>query len=73
MDWTGCDLVEIVPGKVSGVPLVRGTRIPADFVLEDVERGRVLADIHEDFPSLSDEIINGLVQFAKRKRTATAA
>jgi len=29
VDWTGCELVERVPGKVSGRPIVRGTRILA--------------------------------------------
>jgi len=35
INWTGCDLVERVPGKVSGRPIVRGTRILADTIFED--------------------------------------
>jgi uncharacterized protein (DUF433 family) len=27
IDWTQCELIEQVPGKVSGRPIVRGTRI----------------------------------------------
>jgi len=32
IDWSGCDTVETVPGKVSGEPLLRGTRVAADAV-----------------------------------------
>lgn len=35
LDWRCCDLVEQVPGKVSGRPLVRGTRILADITVQD--------------------------------------
>jgi uncharacterized protein (DUF433 family) len=29
MDWSGYDGVETIPGKVSGVPLLKGTRVQA--------------------------------------------
>ena len=73
MDWSGCDLVEVVPGKVSGVPLVKETRIPADFVVEDAERGRPVEEILGDFPSLSVDTVNALLHFARGQRAATAA
>jgi uncharacterized protein (DUF433 family) len=33
IDWPGCELVERKPGKVSGRPIVRGTRILADTIV----------------------------------------
>jgi len=45
-DWTGCDLVERVPGKQGGVPLIRGTRIPADQIVEEWEPGSPLDAMH---------------------------
>ena len=33
IDWMACDLIESVPGKVSGRPVVRGTRIMPDAIL----------------------------------------
>lgn len=39
MDWSDCPLVEVVPGKVSGVPILKGTRLPADTILENYEDG----------------------------------
>lgn len=49
MDWTGCPHVEVIPGKVSGVPLVRGSRVPADTVLESHELGETVEEIAFSF------------------------
>ena len=39
MDWSGCSEVEQVPGKVSGVPILKGTRVQADAILGNYEDG----------------------------------
>ena len=49
IDWSGCELVEVVPGKVSGAPLLKGTRLPADTVLENADGGVSAAEIAEVF------------------------
>jgi uncharacterized protein (DUF433 family) len=49
IDWTDCPLVEVVPGKVSGVPLLKGTRLPADTILENYQGGSPLEEISENF------------------------
>ena len=64
MDWTGCDLVERVPGKVSGRPVVKGTRILADQIVEDAELGSPVEEIAENYPSLPIEKIKKLLAFA---------
>ena len=48
MDWSGFNLIETVPGKVSGVPLIRGTRMPADQVAEGLGMGRTPEEIASD-------------------------
>ena len=50
MDWTGCELVEVVPGKVSGKPIIVGTRIPADLIVDYFDHGTDLAEIQEKLP-----------------------
>ncbi len=45
MDWNGCELVEVIPGKVSGVPLVKGTRIPADVIVGNFDAGSPVDEI----------------------------
>ena len=37
IDWTGCELVEQVPGKVSGAPLLKNTRLPVEAILENYD------------------------------------
>ena len=68
IDWTGCELVERVPGKVSGRPIVRGTRILADTIVRDYELGESIEDIREGFPSLSVDQIKQLIEFAHARR-----
>lgn len=36
-EWLGCDLLEVVPGKVSGAVLFKNTRLPVDSVVENVD------------------------------------
>jgi uncharacterized protein (DUF433 family) len=64
MDWTGCELVERVPGKVSGRPIVKGTRILADQIVEEAELGSPVEEIAENYPSLTVEKIAKLLAFA---------
>ena len=64
IDWTGCALVERVPGKVSGRPIVRGTRILADTIVEDAELGSPVEEIHENYPEVPISDIRKLLAFA---------
>jgi len=68
IDWTGCELVERIPGKVSGRPIVRGTRILADTIVQDAELGSPLEEIHENYPDLSLTAIRKLISFARAHR-----
>ena len=57
VDWSECELVESVVGKVGGRPVVKGTRVPADTILTDEELGATVEETHESFPSLSLDTI----------------
>jgi uncharacterized protein (DUF433 family) len=73
IDWTGCELVERIPGKVSGRPLVRGTRILADTIVQDAELGSPPEEIQVNYPDLSLSVIQGLVSFARSRRAHCAS
>ena len=73
IDWTGCDLVERIPGKVSGRPLVRGTRILADTIVQDAELGSPLEEIHENYPDLPLATIQRLISFAHARSRQTVS
>lgn len=68
IDWAGCELVERVPGKVSGRPIIRGTRILADTIVQDAELGSPLEEIQENYPDLSLTAIQQLISFARAHR-----
>jgi uncharacterized protein (DUF433 family) len=68
MDWTGCELVERIPGKAAGKPVVKGTRIPADTVVIDFELGSPVEEIHENFPTLPVDTILKLLAFADNQQ-----
>ncbi len=68
IDWTGCNLVERISGKVSGRPIVRGTRILADTIVQDYELGESVEEIQEGFPALSVAQIKLLIEFAQSWR-----
>jgi len=67
IDWTGCELVERIPGKVSGRPIVRGTRILADTIVQDAELGSTPEEIHENYPDLPLTTIQQLLSFARAR------
>jgi uncharacterized protein (DUF433 family) len=68
IDWTSCELVERVPGKVSGRPIVRGTRILADTIVQGYELGESIEEIQEGYPSLEAWQIKRLIEFARCHR-----
>ena len=64
IDWAQCELIEQVPGKVSGRPIVRGTRILPDAIVGSYELGETIEELREGFPSLSVDQIKRLLEFA---------
>ncbi len=71
--WMACELIEQTPGKVSGRPVVRGTRIMPDPIVNSYDLGDSIEEIREGFPTLSIAQIQRLIDFAhaqRRQRTA---
>jgi uncharacterized protein (DUF433 family) len=68
IDWMACELIEAVPGKVSGRPVVRGTRILPDAIVGSYDLGETVEELREGFPSLSESQIKRLIEFAHATR-----
>ena len=68
IDWMACELIEQIPGKVSGRPIVRGTRILPDAIVNSYDAGEPLDLIHENYPGLSIAQIRRLIEFAHAQR-----
>ncbi len=67
IDWTVCELIECVPGKVSGRPVVPDTTILPDAIANSYEMGEMIEEIHEGFPTLSLAQIKRIIEFAQEQ------
>ena len=56
LDWSQCDAVESVPGKVSGAWVFKGTRMPVLTVFANLEAGMSVQKITEVFDVKAEEI-----------------
>jgi uncharacterized protein (DUF433 family) len=67
MDWSGCEIVEVNPHKVSGAPILKGTRVQADAIVETYEGGSEVEEISENF-AIPVGTIRELLEFAGCKQ-----
>jgi len=56
LDWSKCDAVESIPGKVSGAWVLRGTRTPVQVLFENLEAGLSIEEVIEQFPVTRKQI-----------------
>jgi uncharacterized protein (DUF433 family) len=66
LDWSRCDAVESVPGKVSGAWVLKGTRMPVSLIFENLESGASIDNIMEWYDGLDREQIKAVIEFAVR-------
>ena len=69
MNWSGCEIVEIVPDRVSGVPLLKGTRVPIDQILASIDGGESVEEVAYNF-DLNPADIQSLLSYRERNRAA---
>ena len=66
LDWGQCPTVERVPGKVSGVWVFKGTRVPVKALFENLEDGARVDDFLAWFPGVTREQIEAVLEHAGR-------
>jgi uncharacterized protein (DUF433 family) len=59
-DWFECPLVEVKPGVQSAAPVLRGTRMPADAIVDNFDYGVSAAEIAEQFQIPPAQVEAGL-------------
>lgn len=62
MDWRpfiSCD-----PNILCGKPVITGTRISVELILEKLAAGQTIEQILEDYPHLTEEAIRAAIAFA---------
>jgi uncharacterized protein (DUF433 family) len=67
MDWSKSEDVESAPGRLSGAFVVKGTRVPADAVIDNAEDGftaeEIVTEIYEGLPL---DRVRRIIEFAKQ-------
>ena len=71
VDWSECSLVEVIPGKVSGAPLLKNTRLPVEAITgnydafrdEGLSPDEAIAETLDCYPEVSTDAIKTLLQY----------
>jgi uncharacterized protein (DUF433 family) len=68
-DWSECALVESRQKVLSGSPVLRDTRMPADAIVDNFDYGLSAAEIAEQF-ELPVGCVEGILAYAQSHRVA---
>lgn len=63
MNWQ--DQVTVDPRTMTGKPVIRGTRIAVEFVIDLLERGYSREQIIQQYPHLTEKNIQACLAYAK--------
>jgi uncharacterized protein (DUF433 family) len=66
LDWSQCEAVESVPGKMSGAWVLRGTRMPVSTIFQNLAAGASIDDLIDWFDGLDREQVKAVIEFAAR-------
>ena len=69
IDWSECPLVEVKPAVQSGAPVLLGTRMPVNAIVDNFDYGVSVAEIAAQFEVTPDRI-NAVLTYAKSHRIA---
>ena len=58
------DRIEINPNVMLGKPVIRGTRIPVEFILRKLSEGATEAELLDGYPRLTSEDIRAALAYA---------
>jgi uncharacterized protein (DUF433 family) len=66
IDWSQCPAVERIPGKVGGVWLFKGTRVPVKTLFENIEGGATVDDFLQWFQGVERAQVEAVLEHAQR-------
>ena len=58
--------VKVNPKIMFGKPIIAGTRIPVEIILEKLAIGETVDDILQDYPRLTKDDIHAAISFANK-------
>jgi uncharacterized protein (DUF433 family) len=69
IDWSQCPLIEVNANIQSGAPVLRGTRMPVQAIIDNFDYGLSVAEISEQFEIPPDRV-QAILTYAKSHRVA---
>lgn len=69
IDWSGCPLVEVIRGVQSGAPVLRGTRMPVNAIVDNFDYGLSAAEISEQF-EVPLNLVHAILTYSESHRIA---
>jgi uncharacterized protein (DUF433 family) len=69
IDWSECPLVEIRPGVHSGAPVLCGTRMPVNAIVDNFDYGMSIAEIATQF-EIPQTQVQAVLEYVKSHRVA---
>ncbi len=64
------DLIDINPEIMAGKPVIGGTRITVELVLEKLAAGQTIDDILTSYPHINREQVLACIDYARRSLNA---
>ena len=71
MDWSGCGCVEQVPGRMGGVPVISGSRVTPESIVEHAAGGFSVGQIASLF-TLPRAKVRKVIDFATQRSSMAA-
>ena len=76
LDWSTCPMVEVIPGKVSGAPLLKNTRLPVKAITGNYDAFRdeglspeaAMAETLDCYPEAGLDTIKALLAYRDTHR-----
>ncbi|HYL73738.1 MAG TPA: DUF433 domain-containing protein [Bryobacteraceae bacterium] len=69
IDWSQCSLVEVNSRVQSGAPVLCGTRMPVNAIIDNFDYGLTVAEISEQF-DVPPDLVQAILAYAKSHRVA---
>jgi uncharacterized protein (DUF433 family) len=70
IDWSTCEAVERIPGKVSGAWLFKGTRVPVAALFENLKSGATVEEFLEWFEGVARAQVEAVLNHAEASLAA---
>lgn len=65
------EMIAVTPNVMVGKPVIRGTRLTVEFILDLLARGAITDEILEEYNGLSKQDIQACLLFASKSLSAT--